>query len=231
VTNDLTHLTTELSKARNEDDYVETDLKEWIEKLDKLKLALTAAQTIDFGRDDDKTSLISKIFINDASTDIFHQTTGDIQISECKRIVVHGPTNEIGVARCKGEYLLGQHRLHFKIGQLSVNTGFSCGIVSKSTPMGSILNIPVHNFMYQYNGFRAYDRLNHNAVFTFNETNYHFQINDTYELLIDCNRQTMRLTNKQSGNTQELNVNLAACQFPWQFFITLHYGNDRVCLC
>ncbi|CAF2810619.1 unnamed protein product [Rotaria sp. Silwood2] len=33
VTNDLTHLIQELRKARNEDDYVETDLKEWMERL------------------------------------------------------------------------------------------------------------------------------------------------------------------------------------------------------
>jgi hypothetical protein len=232
VRNDLANLTQELNKARNEDDYVETDLKEWTEKLDKLKTDLAAAQTIDFGQDDDKISLISKIYINAALTDSFYQITGDMQISENGRNVVHGPANQLAAARCGGEYSVGQHRFRFKIDQMYNYNGFSCGIISKSIPVGSIF-ITVPNYTYEPypGGSGISNRLNHNVLISFNDRNCNFLINNTYELLIDCNQQKMRLTNECLGRTQELPVNLTTCPFPWQFFITLYYANDRASLC
>ena len=234
VAHDLVSLTKELSEARNDDDFVETDLKQWTEKLDKLKIDLAAARTIDFGEDDEnKTSLISKIFINDASTDIFNTTTGDVKINEGGKGIVHGPTNEIAVARCRGIYSSGQQRFRFKLEQLSNNNSFSCGIVSESTPIGSICNAPINYNMYENypNWSGVYSRLNHTVLFSFHEQNYNFQMNGIYELLIDCNQRTMRLTNEQTGTTQSLNINLTTCPFSWQFFITLFYANERVCLC
>jgi hypothetical protein len=233
VQNDLAHLTTELNKARNEDDYVETDLKEWTEKLDKLKSDLTATQTIDFNEDIAETSLIPKIFINDASTDIFHQTAGDAKIIEGGRIVMHGPTNEIAAVRCRGEYSSGQHRFRFKIEQLSSNNSFSCGIVSKNTPVGSIFNVPVNCNIYGHpNAWSGtYNRLNHNILFSFSEQNHIFQTNGIYEVLVDCNRKIMCLRNEQSGSKSEINIDVTKCSFPWQFFITLFYANERICLC
>ncbi|CAF0901508.1 unnamed protein product [Rotaria sordida] len=111
VIHDLSCLTKKLNEVRNEDNYVETDLKEWTEKLDKLKIDLNAAQTIDFGEENNSSTLISKFSINDASTDIFYQTVGDIQIIEDGKVAVRGPTNNGAVEiRCKGEYSLGKHR-------------------------------------------------------------------------------------------------------------------------
>ncbi|CAF1023650.1 unnamed protein product [Adineta steineri] len=55
VTDNLAVLTQELSRARDEDDYVETELKEWMEKLDQLKIDLNAAQTVYFDQNDSKT--------------------------------------------------------------------------------------------------------------------------------------------------------------------------------
>jgi hypothetical protein len=48
------------------------------------------------------------------------------------------------------------------------------------------------------------------------------------ELVIDCDRRIMRLTNERTCQTQDLNVNLNTCPFPWQFFVTLSNANDRV---
>ncbi|CAF3915235.1 unnamed protein product [Rotaria sordida] len=198
VIHDLSCLTKKLNEVRNEDNYVETDLKEWTEKLDKLKIDLNAAQTIDFGEENNSSTLISKFSINDASTDIFYQTVGDIQIIEDGKVAVRGPTNNGAVEiRCKGEYSLGKHRFHFKCERLLNNNSFSCGIVSKSTP-----------------------------------TKYcYFQTTGVYELLVDCNEHIIRLTQEQSGNTQELKINLDTCPLPWQFFIALFHANDCVRLC
>jgi hypothetical protein len=184
VKNDLAYLTTELSKARNEDDYVETDLKEWTKRLDKLKIDLIAAETIDFSEDNDEISLISKFFIHDKLTDIFHQKAGNIQILEGGRVVVHGPVNGITAAYCRGEYSSGRYRIHLKIEQLSSNNGFSCGIVSKNISINSIFNTQANYMAYGgcYVGSGIYQRLNHNVIVCFNDQNYNFQTNRTYQV-------------------------------------------------
>jgi outer membrane murein-binding lipoprotein Lpp len=232
VTNDLSSLTTELNKARDEDDYIETDLKEWSEKLDALKIDLNAAQIINFAQSNDQSVLIPKFQINDASADIFHQITGDVTIMEGGRAILHGATQKIVAARCRGEYSSGQHRFCFKIEQLSGNNGFSCGIVSKNTPTTSIFNTNVQNNMYGHHGaYSTYQCLNHSVVSSFHEQNYTFQMNDTYELLIDCKHKRIHLTNEQTRYTSPLDVNLSTFPFPWQFFITFTFPNDRVSLC
>jgi hypothetical protein len=226
----LASFTTELSAARKEDDYVETDLKKWTEKLEDLKADLTADHTIEFGSDNDETSLIPKYFINGTSSDVFYQTVNDIEISEARKVVTHGPTNGIAAARCRGEYSRGQHRFRFRIERLSNSAGFSCGIVSKNTPLHSIISTTAPPNVYGYAG--TYQCLNHNVLFSFNEQNnlFQFHTNYNYEVLIDCTQRTIHLTNEQLGHTTTLNINLAICPFPWQFFIALYYANDCVCL-
>ncbi|CAF3642077.1 unnamed protein product [Rotaria sp. Silwood1] len=104
VSNDLTHLIQELSEARNQDDYVEIDLKEWMKRLSELQKDLNGAQSIDFGTDNKDSALISKISIKEISTDFFSRIIGDIQIIENGRVVVHGQTYQNAAACGTGEY-------------------------------------------------------------------------------------------------------------------------------
>ena len=107
VSNNLVHLTEELIHAREEDDYVETNLKEWVDKLEKLKADLNACQTIDFNQKYDGNTLIPKIFIPHASHDFFEQTEGDIELIEEGRVAVHGLTQQYGLARSRFDYSSG----------------------------------------------------------------------------------------------------------------------------
>jgi hypothetical protein len=61
--------------------------------------------------------------------------------------------------------------------------------------------------------------------------NYNNQKDDIIELFIDCDQRMICLKNEQTHQVQQLNVNINTCSFPWQFFITLLYANDRVRLC
>ncbi|CAF0901527.1 unnamed protein product [Rotaria sordida] len=233
VTNDLTHLIEELSKARNEDDYVETDLKEWMERLNKLQKDLNAAQTIDFDTDNSSSSLISKIYIHGILTDFFSRTIGDIQIIEDGRVIVHGQTNRNAAACGRDEYSWGQHRLRFKLEQLRRNGNFSCGILSKTAQLESLLYISTNNniYSYDYNSDEAYTIRNENGLLYFTGLNYGYLQNDIVELLIDCDQKMICLTNQRTHLKQELHVNLNKCPFPWQFFVTLSYANSRISIC
>jgi hypothetical protein len=127
---------------------------------------------------------------------------------------------------------LGQHRFRFKIEQFSQGTGFSCGIISKSTPKDSVINTVNYNvYGYAYTSSGTYQRLNHNVVYSFNEQNYNFKVDDIYEIFIDCNRKMMRLTNERTSQGQDISIDVDTCSFPWQFFIAFFYANDRVRLC
>ena len=228
IANNLTCITNELKQARYDDDFMETDLKQWREKLDQLKTNLDAVHTLDSRPKNNHFELIE----NDASTEIFYQTNGDVQIEGDGKIAVHGPTSGLVAVRCRGEYSLGQHRFRFRIERTSNGVGFIYGIVSKSTPMSLIINriVPNGNNGSETSPF-IYTSLNKDVICSFTGENYGFQGNGTYEVVIDCSHWKVCLTNEQIEATKNLYVNLNKFPFPWQFFVVINYVNDRVCLC
>jgi hypothetical protein len=82
-----------------------------------------------------------------------------------------------------------------------------------------------------YNSSGAFTAHNNNNLFYFTSHNYNNQKDDVVELFIDCDQRMIRVTNERTRHTQQLNINLPACLFPWLFFISLLYANDRVRLC
>ncbi|CAF2176172.1 unnamed protein product [Rotaria magnacalcarata] len=230
VKEDLTRLITELSKARNEDDYVETDLKEWTEKLNSLQKDLNAAQAIDFGESENENALISKIFINGVSTDVFQHTCGDIQIFDTGRLAVHGQSNHHAVVCGKRLYSSGQHRLRFKIDQCNYVGDLTCGISSKDTPLESIQRFFMNN---KHNRFRnmSLTNLYQNERFNSIHLNNNWQQNDILELFIDCDQKMIYLNNERTQQEEKLPIDSKKCALPWQFFVTMFYANSRVRIC
>jgi hypothetical protein len=55
-----------------------------------------------------------------------------------------------------------------------------------------------------------------------------FQLHDIIELLLDCDHQIIRLTNKRTYSTHMMKIDLVKCPFPWHFLLNLFYPNDRV---
>jgi Asp-tRNA(Asn)/Glu-tRNA(Gln) amidotransferase C subunit len=236
VTDTLSHFTQELNRARKDDDYVETDLKEWISKLKQLKKDLFAAQKIRFGQDNDGNTLISKIFIDDTTREYFEHITGDIEILDDGKVIVHGQSNSNAIARGTGEYAVGQYQYRFKMEQLSTNHGFYFGIVSKNTSNQSILRaIPTTHNLHRTSrilvtpGFYCKDE-DENGFFYLNKIDFNVKMNDTLELFIDCDQRKIRLKHEQSQHQQEAFVNINKCPFPWQFFVCLSCAGDRILL-
>ena len=225
VSETLFHLTEELNQARKENDYVETDLKEWMRKFKQLKKDLFAAHLIRFTEAEHQTTLVSKISIDHTTYECFDNITGDIEVSENGKIVEHGPTNTIAIARGRGDYASNQHRLHFQLTHLSRNDGFYFGIVSKNVSNQSILRaIPTNRYLRRTS--RNEDK--HGFVY-FNKIDFDMKIHHTLELLIDCDEQKVYLKDReQCQNEQEMFVDVNQCPFPWQFFVCLLHPADRV---
>lgn len=227
IANELARITNELKRARYDDDFMEIDLKQWKEKLDQLKLNLDTVHP-----KNNHFELLENDHINDASTEIFHQTSGDVQIEGDGKIAVHGATSGLVAVRCRGEYSLGKHRFRFRIDRTSNGIGFIYGIVSKSTPMSSIINriVPHGNNNSETSSF-TYTSLNNDVICSFTGYRFGFQANGTYEIFIDCDYPRIHITSEDIQAREHLYVDREKFPFPWQFFIVIHYANDRVCLC
>jgi len=91
----------------------------------------------------------------------------------------------------RGDYSSVQHRFRFKIEEYSGNRDFSCGIISKPTLIESLLYTSNN-----YNTFGAYSAHNNNGLLYFTNYDSDAQTDDIVELFIDCDKQTIRLTNR-----------------------------------
>ncbi|CAF1071888.1 unnamed protein product [Rotaria sordida] len=221
-------LTEELRKARNDRNFVDTDLKKWIEMLDKLKKDSIVLLTIDVIQDNAPNPFISKIIINGgdvASKVVFNQTAGSIRIEDYGQVIAHDQMNDHGTARSKNEYSSAQHQFRFKIEHLHTDKWIFFGIVSRDAPMQPL----------SYSTPTTYGWGGNNSVYLNGVDQTHsggyksdLEINDIIELMIDCDRRTIRWTNQRTKNTHALDVDTNKCRFPWQLSVGLYYLGDRV---
>ncbi|CAF0869437.1 unnamed protein product [Rotaria sordida] len=135
MTQVLGDLTQQLTKARDDDDFVETDLKEWTDKLNKIKNDWTTPQTINIQQDVSEISFIRKIAINDWPGDYLEHSAGDIRIEENGFVIIHGQSQGHAAVRGKCQYSSGQHRFRFKVEKLDASKWVFFGIKPKVAPM------------------------------------------------------------------------------------------------
>ncbi|CAF1531230.1 unnamed protein product [Rotaria sp. Silwood1] len=225
MTEVLGNLTQKLTKARDDDDFVETDLKDWTDKLNKIKNDWTAPQTINIQQDANEVSFIRKITINDWSDDCLEQSAGDIRIEENGLVIVHGPSQGHAAVRGRCQYSSGQHRFRFKIETLGASKWVFFGIKPKDAPM--IPDSANTNTAYGWAGGNAV-LLNGAVQSNYNGYTSDMEMNDIFELIVDCDEKKLRLINERTRSTYELNVDVTKCSFPWQLNIGLYYSNDRV---
>jgi hypothetical protein len=219
----MNNLTEELSKAQNDDNFIETDLKQWMDKLLKIKKELDKPPTIDIQKDRTDISFISKIII--IVSEIFEKSAGRISIKDDGKLIVNIGSNGYGTVRSKGEYSTGKHRFRFKIEQIGIHKWNLIGIVSKNIPIqATAYNTPT-TFGWISNDFVC---LNGKLHSDYNGYKSDIEKNDIIELIIDCKRQIIRITNERTHSTHELIVDTTLCPFPWQIQLGLYYSKDRI---
>ncbi|CAF1565353.1 unnamed protein product, partial [Didymodactylos carnosus] len=184
VTEALEQFKQQLSKARDDEEYFETDLEEWKKKLDRLKNDLTALSTISILEDDNLTPFVSKIIVTEARAlvDFFERPTGDIQMKDSGQVIVHGQTSAHAAVRGRGEYSSGQHRFRFNIEQLGATKWVLFAVVSKNAPMQTNSYSTPSTY-----GWAGQDQVYINGVQSSYKSD--MEMNDTLELLVDCDRQ------------------------------------------
>ncbi|CAF2992318.1 unnamed protein product [Rotaria socialis] len=226
---DLKLLSQELTKARDEDDFVETDLTTWIEKLEKLYKDFNAPDTIQILQDDNEKPFISKITISAReSIEIFELSAGCTRIEDNGQVMVHNRSANHGSVCGKGQYSSGQHKFRFEFEQFSPQNWAFFGIIPKSSIIkDSSWNTPtVYGWTTNWNVTRNGTQEGVTVA-----TRSDINKNDIFELLMDCDRRTIRLTcvKMPTTATHQLDVDIALCPFPWKIFLGLQSSvGDRI---
>ncbi|CAF1079194.1 unnamed protein product [Rotaria sordida] len=130
----LKNLSNELRQGQEDNDFIETDLQQWTQKLEELEKELHNPTTVAIL--EDSTPLITKILIAYHDTyDVFERVCGNAQIKENGCLIVKDGSTDQAEIRGKNEYNIGRHKFSFQIEQLTSNEWIFFGIISKSEPM------------------------------------------------------------------------------------------------
>ncbi|CAF1661665.1 unnamed protein product [Adineta ricciae] len=226
LSENLTKIGNELNKAREEDNYFETDFVEWIAKIDRLKKEANELPNVRLPRfDNDILPVVPNVHENISLKEIFQQSTGEAAIEDNGEVIVKNTRISHAAARGRGEFNFGQHRFRFRIERYFKSGWIQIGIVSKT--------IPIQANSYQTPSFYGWGASNQVYLNGRNHQGYNgyttdIQTNDEIELTVDCDKQTIILTNERTRSTYGLVVDLQHCPFPWQLSIGLYYSLDRI---
>jgi hypothetical protein len=225
LTEDLTKIADELKQARREEEFLETNILEWTNQLNKLKNDLAKPPAFDIQQDQNEDSFISKIYIDVSLNEVFERILGNIRLEDNKQVIVHGESNSYATVRGKGEYFYGQHRLRLQIQECFSSKWIFIGIISKDVIITE--NSSVSPSVY---GWAEPNQVYINGVYNQNLKNYRSEVqkNDILELLIDCDERKIHLTNERTHSSDELDINLNKCPFPWQLNVIMYFAGDRI---
>jgi hypothetical protein len=222
----LTNITHELSQARENNDYLERDLNEWMQKINKLKEELWGTEVIDIEQDESSIALISKPSIILSSTEIVEETVGNIRIEDSGQVIVHNSDAPSHAAvRGTGEYSSGIYRFRFQIESFNANKWLFIGIISKQTLMKENSQISTSSYGWAPPN-QVYLNGRKNAGYKGYRSD--IEINDIIRFIIDCDRRKISLTNERTKKKWEINIELDKCPFPWQIHFNLLNADDRI---
>jgi hypothetical protein len=224
ITEDLKHLTQELTTARSENNFIEIDLKEWMERLEQWTKDLNTPSSINIQQEKSDTPFIQKIIVNLNKNEFFERATGKMKIEDNGQLII-AESEGHSTVRCQGDYSSGQHKFRFKIEQMHPSNWMFFGIVWKNTPLQEASYITPTNFGWNT---RGYVSVNGSSLAEYKGYKSDMAQSDTLELFVDCDRRVIRLTNERTNNKHELDVNVDQCPFPWQLHVGLYYQNDQV---
>jgi hypothetical protein len=212
----LQELSDELRQGREDNDYLEIDLRQWIEKLDELKLELL--NPVNITVHEDSTPLVTKIHVERQNgSDEFESvySNSSVQVKHDSQTL----TEILG----RNEYQIGSHTIRFRVEKLISNGWIAFGIIatqSERTPN----NLCASPSSY---GWSNQNQIYIGGQLTSEETIEIIQ-NDIMELFIDCEQQKIGLKNERLDKTMELTIDINQCPFPWQYYVNLQTANTHV---
>lgn len=228
MSKDLHELAQQLRKAREDDDYVETDLRTWANRLEQLKCNMTTISPMVCIHEDLTKVLISKICVSMTSEECFGDVYRDIRIEDNGRLAVRsGIEICFAYVRGKKEYSTGKHQIRFVITKRTSSIVMSFSVA----PTALAISSSPSDEEYHLYGWETDDGIiippsDHQNSKDFedfrDQTTLHLQIT------LDCDNHKISYFNERTKNTHVMNVNTQICPFPWQLEFCLFDLGDRV---
>ncbi|CAF1175802.1 unnamed protein product [Adineta ricciae] len=244
IAQELNNLAEQIKFARKEEDYFETDLRQWVLTLDRLKNQLLNTSSQSDIEEDRSKPIIYQIkrltVVNSQNTlhkkypspnkmicqDSFDWCLDGAEIEDNGRVVTHNKNNSSVAIRGKGTYSAGAHEFRLQIEKNPLNTWIFFGIISKSDlpTKNSYESSSAYGWADFNDFFLAGDRQNEKTTGQFTHTHE----NDVIQLILDCINRKITYTNERNLNYQEIYVDLHQCPFPWQLHVNFFGECDRV---
>lgn len=234
MSKDLHELAKRLQKAREDDDYVETDLRTWTSQLEKLKSAVNNVSPLANICEDSTKVFINKIYVSVTKQTLvqeerFGEFFGKIHIEDNGHAALHsGTTRSNGYVRGNGEYSKGKHQIRFIVNKKSAEYVMSFNITSRSIPMSSA-SVRGKRITYGWHtddGINSPD--NERQKYKKGFKDLQGEIKFELQIVLDCDNRKISYFNERTKNTHEMDVNIDLCPFPWQLEFYLFDVGDRV---
>ncbi|CAF1090776.1 unnamed protein product [Adineta ricciae] len=218
---ELQAVSNELKQSREDNDYSEIELRKWTQKLESIEKEFR--NPTDVGIYEDPTALIRNIsIVHQGIFDAFDLTSGNGKIEENGYVVTKDNLSGHIEVRGKNEYTTGNYTLRFQVEYLMPNGWIFFGIISKFTPTKN----------ESFTSSSTYGWSNRHQTYTAgnldNSPTLEVLEGDVIALLINCDEQTIEMTNERLNRTQKLSIDTHQCLFPWKLHLNLHKPNTKV---
>lgn len=224
----LRNISVKLAEGRDNETFIETDLRRWRISLEELKANLTSPSG--FKLDEDITTpLVSNLSLTIAKNGELFDRTSDQSVT----IEDHGQLARHDVSkyrfteaevRGKNQYTSGRHTIQLRIEQSSDPWMF-LGINSLSTPLQNSSCKVKSAYGWSSNNLTWLRGQHHPNRF---DSTIEMKQNDTIRLILDCAKREILMINERTAAEHKLTINLEFCPLPWQFHLVLLEPNSCV---
>ncbi|CAF0775812.1 unnamed protein product [Adineta steineri] len=242
-------MTNEVQSGRELDDYTETDLAKWTEKLKELRQLLETQLNVQIIRNDDESIAIRMIKVLDEQ--LLHSTIASREEPVEKNIIREETlavpderfqnfqgrivlSNDRLLATCFGTYWDGSnvygtrlytngiHEIRFGIEYKGGNSlFFGIRTVSNEMPHQTLTSKYNYGWWELDQGIESVSghRVHHDKG---------IRTGDEVTMILDCDNAQIRFEHHRINQNSHLPVDLHKCPFPWKIFITLRSPNDSI---
>lgn len=229
-----------LCSARKENSFSEIDLEEWKTKLNTIKSEIDSAISYSFARDKRSAIYLIKIESNidldnninieaSQTNDKFGLTHGPVYLDESEKYSTHlGCDEEYGRIRGQNKYSRGRSMIKFKIKESNCPRNLFFGITTTNADLdqrvwsaSATVGWSGNNTVWKHGALHDVKTISRNDE---------FQMDDTLQLILDCDREQVELYNERTDKRDIQHVDLTQTPFPWHFLIGLRSDGDRVAI-
>lgn len=221
-------LSSQVQKAQQQNDFLETDLQKWWTIVRNLKKVFpTNTHPSIIIEEDHQQTLIGNLKIIQnvpliEDDERFGEISGPIEIVNEGHLARHiGERRGYGLIRGINEYSKGRFKIQFTVNKLHERWAVLFGIFPKALPLprdASDLRQAGHGW-YSDDTTIA-DGVHLSAPIDYRDLIDQLTLN--IELLIDCEEGRLEYYNQQTRQKRTIEVNLQHCPFPWQFLVFLY---------